>query len=615
MSKAVTEALKDPAIRQNVRIEQTRMLFEAAPNATVAATAFAFAMAWHMRGAVPDAALLSWLTVKTIIAIPRLVHGLLFARRGSDDPRWLAWGRVLLLVDGLAWGAAGVVLMPSSDVAGMTVVAATICGVATIATFHLHTDWRSSVSFTVPMLLPTIAFFLSRADSFGIYGGCAIGTYLLLLLSAARRSELHILEMLALRFKNARLAEELSLALVQANQESRIKDSFVANMSHELRTPLHGILGLTRDLQTRVAPNDRPIVRLIRRSGDHLLALINNVLEFSRFEAHGIDISPVEVDLTRTVQDAIEMCMSNALEGNLVLEEDIGLEQPFITKVDPQRIRQVLLNLISNAIKFTDPEGSVRVTMRPSEEEGVVRIIVSDTGIGMNEETLSKLFEPFSQADSSSTRRHGGTGLGLNITRSIVRKMGGDIVVRSILGEGSIFTVTLPAARIAAKDSTLHRSSRPASVFGEERFGPAGIVVLLAEDNEVNALVAEFALKRLGVDVVHVNNGAGVVEVMCTSGQRPDLVLLDCQMPVMDGFEAARLVRAYEERNSLPEVPLVALTANVFKTDRDQCRDAGMNGFLSKPFTDEQLREALVVFNVMPGAEPPSESAYAALVL
>jgi two-component system, sensor histidine kinase len=246
----------------------------------------------------------------------------------------------------------------------------------------------------------------------------------------------------------------------------------------------------------------------------------------------------------------------------------------------------------------------------------MLAVSVEDTGIGMSQDTLAHLFEPFSQGDTSNTRRHGGTGLGLNITRAICRHMGGDVACRSELKIGSVFTVTLPLERLRDQERPTFRSTRPDTLLPSESVGG---YVLLAEDNEVNALVAEFALKRFGVQVETVGNGIDVVVRMCSTGPRPDLVLLDCQMPGMDGFEAARRVRAFEAEHGLDRAPIVALTANVFQDDRERCREAGMDAFLGKPFTDQQLRDVLMMYLVLPSDDSapgdPVDSSYATRLL
>jgi two-component system, sensor histidine kinase len=588
----------DRAVRENVRVEQMRMLFEAPFAGMLFATAFACALAWHMSDMVPGATIALWVVLKCLVVLPRIAHAALFGRRRSDSLGWLTWGIALLLLDGLAWGSAGMLLMAPDDPSAMTVIAASLSGVAAIAAFAIQADWRACAVFTASTLAPTIGYFLWRGDSFGLYGAASIATFLVLLLAAARRSERHVVELLALRYRNATLTEQLSTALEKAQQESRAKDVFVANMSHELRTPLHGILGLSRTLARHIQPEGRATVALIRRSGEHLLGLINNILEFSRFKAHGIDVHPTEVDVPQVIEDAVAMCMPSAQERGLELSAEVLVRIPFIAIVDPFRLRQILLNLLGNAIKFTDPGGLVtlRVSERP-EGHGIL-MAVADTGAGIAPQAMAQLFEPFRQGDASASRRHGGTGLGLHITREICRMMGGEVSCQSVLGRGSVFEVELPLERLPSTAQKSPVGAALESGFVVERFG--GRTVLLAEDNEVNAMVAEASLNRFGVQVEHVVSGRGVVQRMCTHGERPDIVLLDCQMPEMDGFEACRLVRAFEREHGLDRVAIVALTANVFQQDRDQCRAAGMDAFLGKPFTEQELREVLAMYSIVP---------------
>jgi signal transduction histidine kinase len=604
----------DSTVREKVRVAQMRMLFETPFPGMFLATVFAFALAWHVRGTVSEEKLVLWLALKCMAVLPRGIHAWLFGRRQSDDLGWLTWGVALLLLDGLAWGAAGVLLMVADNPSDMTVIAASLSGVAAVAAFAIQADWRACAAFTASALLPTIGYFAWRGDSFGAYGAVSITAFLTLLLAAARRSERHVVELLALRFRNMSLTAQLSVALEQTKQESRAKDTFVANMSHELRTPLHGILGLARSLGRRVGEQDRETVALIRRSGEHLLGLINNILEFSRFRAHGIDIHPSEVNVARVLEDVVAMCMPTAQERSIDLSAELRIPTPYFANVDPFRLRQIVLNLLANALKFTEPGGVVKVRVSALDATQGILIAVADTGVGIDPKVMSQLFEPFRQGDSSPSRRHGGTGLGLHITREICRALGGQITCQSVLGRGSVFEVELPLRRLAAPKEAAGSVGAGESGFMIERFG--GGTVLLAEDNEVNALVATAALKRFGLDVEHVVSGHGVVKRMCVHGARPDIVLLDCQMPEMDGFQACRLVRAFEQEHGLERSPIVALTANVFQQDREQCREAGMDAFLGKPFSDQELHHILAMYSVVPhtgGTQAGAlEAAYAA---
>jgi signal transduction histidine kinase/CheY-like chemotaxis protein len=583
-------AMRDGAsdIRSRVRVAQMRMIFEQTSVAVFAATAFAFAVALHLRGGVSDQALLVWIVLKVAVVVPRIVHGRMFLRRKSDSLAWLSWGKAMLFLDGLVWGAAGVWLMPTNDTAAMTVLVATLAGVSAIAAFVLHADWPCCVAYTAPMQLPGALMMLSRGDSFGVYGAFSILVFYALLLLATRRSEQHIVEMLTLRFTNDELTRKLSSALELARMENRAKNEFVANMSHELRTPLHGILGVSSMLLgSTPATNPREGLGVIRRCGEHLLGLINNILEYSRFGAQGIDLRPQQFDLVQLINDTIEMCTPSAIEKGLSLSAALELPRPCTVAMDPFRLRQILLNLVGNAVKFTE-HGAVRVRVTETDAGKSVLIRVEDTGVGIAAATLDRIFEPFVQVDSSNTRRFGGTGLGLSITRSICHAMGGTISYHSTLGQGSTFEVALPLQRPYVQDVPAPFAVPAATT---ER-GPLRGKVLLAEDNEVNAVVAEASLTRLGLEVDRVASGVGVVERVCqTHSPRPNLVLLDCQMPEMDGFEAARRIREHEVKHGLPRLALIALTANVFPEDRDQCQAAGMDDFLAKPFSSDQLRD------------------------
>ncbi len=577
-------------MRDRVRVEQMKMLFEGAAVAAVAATAFAFALAWHLKDSVAATVLWAWLVAKVLAVIPRIAHGVMFSRRRDDSLSWLASGRAMLLLDGLVWGAAGIVLTKGQDTANVTVILATLSGVCAIAAFVLHTEWKSCATFALAMLTPPAFTLALRADEFGIYGSAAMVCFLFLLLLVGRRSERHVVEMLILRFTHDNLTRQLSAALELARQENRAKGEFVANMSHELRTPLHGILGLSRMLQGTMSRGpEYDNIGLIRRCGDHLLGLINNILEFSRFGAQGIDLHPQEIDVAKLIDDTTAMCMPAAVEKGLHLTCDLALSRPCVARIDPFRLRQILLNMIGNAVKFTE-RGTVRVQASEIDDGANLLVRVDDTGVGIAPAVLERIFEPFVQADSSSSRGYGGTGLGLTITRDICRAMGGEIWCTSAPGAGSTFFAKLPMSRLKARETTGFRATAPSPLDYSEALKGR---VLLAEDNDVNAIVAEYSLRRLGVEVERATTGHEVVAIVCTRGKRPDVVLLDCQMPEMDGFEAARRIRAYETLHGLRRIPLIALTANVFPQDHKQCLDAGMDEFLAKPFAEDLLRELI----------------------
>ncbi len=379
-----------------------------------------------------------------------------------------------------------------------------------------------------------------------------------------------------------RNANDLLTARDQAQSASRAKSDFLAVMSHEIRTPLNGVLGVT-DLLSRTALDEEQsrLVGLVQTSGEALLTVINDVLDFSKIEAGRMTLEETVFDPRELLLSASELFGPRVRAKGLELHTESDPSLPKAVLGDPSRLRQVLMNLIGNAVKFTE-RGSVRVRVfRPLASEERYRFEIGDTGIGIPVEAQAGLFQPFAQADSSTTRRFGGTGLGLAITRQLVELMGGQIELRSEPGHGSTFWFDLPL--------------RESDILPEESFEElvaafrCSAQVLVVEDNKVNQLVARKQLERFGARVDVAANGLEALDAVgrCTY----DVIFMDCQMPEMDGFEATRAIRRGETADHA--IPILALTANAFSGDEKRCREAGMNEFLTKPLRPAQLVRAL----------------------
>ncbi len=383
-------------------------------------------------------------------------------------------------------------------------------------------------------------------------------------------------------------SRDLLVATRAARSASDAKSAFLATMSHEIRTPLNGVLGMTQAIAMEpLSPAQRERLEVVRQSGESLLAILNDVLDMSKIEAGKLTLESIEFDLACLMNGVAAAFTPMAEEKGLSFSMDIHGAQG-THRGDPTRIRQILYNLISNALKFTTA-GEIKVCAEAIPDG--LRLSVSDTGEGIHAEKLPLLFGKFVQAEASTTRRFGGTGLGLSICRELVDLMEGSIKVKSRPGLGTTFVVELKAPRIGGPRAATPLPS-PENIV-EAASSPA-LRVLVAEDNAVNQLVVKTLLNQFGVDPVVVDNGAQAVEAWAAGEW--DLIFMDVQMPVMDGMDAARAIRAREAERGGVRTPIIALTANVMSHQADAYRTAGMDGHIAKPIEARALLDALAEF-------------------
>ena len=529
---------------------------------------------------------IAWLSAITAISIARLVLNIAYARAQPSSAEHRGWRRAFLIgvgAAGIIWGSAGWYYFQTAEFIPRLLLVCILVGMNAGAARSLASVPWSYRIYVFTTLGPLLARFLTLPDRGAWTLDLITVTYALFLLNTAGLHHADLRKLWRLIFENEKLVGRLSEEKERAEAASIAKSEFLATMSHEIRTPMNGIMGMLQVLEhSPLSADQKNQLEIASGSADTLMRLLNDILDFSKIESGKLEFESLTYSLPATITEVAALLRPRATEKGLELSVELPSNLPTHVIGDAIRLKQVLLNLTGNAIKFTElgRVALIAELLRREPKTVTLRFRVRDTGIGMDEATQAKLFQMFSQGDSSTTRRFGGSGLGLAISQRLVNRMGGNIRVESERGSGSDFSfdLTMPLGTSPSEPGAA-LSTQPRQLSGR---------LLVVEDDRVNQRVIELLLKKIGLQSVIVADGAAAIEV--ATFEQWDAVLMDCQMPGVDGFEATRRIR---ERLQGRRLPIIALTATAMTGDRERCSEAGMDDFIAKPVRQEELRTCL----------------------
>jgi len=604
--------------RARVRETQISRLIESSGVGN--AIAFVMAAIWTLLiwKELPPQVLLVWLGGMSILFLFRAgIHYFgLYKTRVAGMPHDLVrrWYLIAVMFTGAGWGITSVLMFPYNQIEQI-VLAFILVGVSASGIMYSHVAWvyYAYVGF---VLLPLMLRLFSIGGEVYYALSAMTGFFLGVMILAVHKMYQSSTAALELSYRNEELIAELTRAgndlerlnknlsdeieyvkqvetdLVEARDRaekmSQAKGQFLANMSHEIRTPMNGVIGTLQLLEdSDLSETQAEYVATAHKSAEALLSILNDILDLSKIEAGKLGIENISFDLRELVSDIVGLNAARAEQKHLNLQCEIDESLPEFVIGDPVRIRQLLHNLVSNAIKFTE-RGEVCVRLKAlskANDNAVIRLEISDTGIGIDRVTQEKLFTAFTQADGTTSRKYGGTGLGLAIVKQLVNLMRGNLGVESVPRKGSTFWF-----EISVGVATTGPEKNPEIVKLKQRPLP-GASILLAEDNPVNQMVASRMLEKLGLRVVVAGNGNQALKQL--EQDDFDIVLMDCQMPELDGFAATRILRDYEKQMSKLRTTVIAMTANVMDGDRERCLDVGMDDYIGKPVQLAELETVL----------------------